>query len=186
MSLKYSRHFFGINLNIHIIVLFYIWTVLGVIDNEDNGCKDREWLTCHGNQTTVLNYEGIVNAQLLILHGITILFIFEITFCIFSYIQNRNVKYYFFQNGFCEIITMILVHYAAGLFYIMIPILIWFCFFLICQANSGSDSSNDSGSTNNSSSCTPGLDGYLCGHPSASPRKKTVREIEEGLDYGTK
>jgi len=137
MSLIYSRHYCGINFILHHLMIIYVWIVLGM--STTDGCKNRVWLTCHKNETVILNNDGIIQSKSISVYGIITLLIIEVVFSVYSYCKNRHVKFYFCENGVGEIIMMVLFHYMIGVFYILIPTVIWFCFCLISFISNESD-----------------------------------------------
>jgi hypothetical protein len=123
MTVLYSRHFGCIGTVINKFVFIYIWVVISAVEN--NGCKDREWLSCYKNDTIIVNNDGLAQSKILCGYGIAFLFFLEVVFCICSYIKNKNDIYYFYPDCCREITVMIMFHYSVAIVYSLLPLLLW-------------------------------------------------------------
>jgi hypothetical protein len=141
MTVQYSRHFGCIGTVINQFIFAYGWVALSVIEG---GCKEREWLSCYKNETSIVDNTAVTQSKTHLLYGIMFLNFIEVVFCICSYIKNKNNIYYFYPD--CrEVPVMIMFHYSVAIVYSLLPLVMWCGFCLLSDSDSGGGGGGGSG-----------------------------------------
>ena len=113
LSLRFSKHIFGVCIMTQVTCLLYIYNCVTVIINTD--CKYRMFLTCYdSDKIHNLDNTNLLIAQSMIFYAMIICIGIEILFVITSFINNICRKKYYFHKKLWENLLHIL-HFISDL-----------------------------------------------------------------------